>query len=199
MALVRLIISSVFPPLADGRFAAGLLSCACFLLAFPSAMTAQQIQQPGWEWQNPRPQGNTINSIRFAVDKKHGWAIGGDGAILRTRNGGFDWDSQLSPANTTLYGLCVKDKAHAVISGARGVIMTTANGGGKWVTRTTGTRDHLFAVTFAAGDPLHGWAAGTFGALIATTDGGITWKLQNTHTTAHLFSVSFYRRQWWRS
>src|SRR5258705_9644930 len=121
------------------RIAAILLSCACLLLMLPVSPAAQQAQPSGWEWQNPRPQGNTINSVRFAADKKTGWAVGSDGAILRTRNGGFEWQPQLSPATTTLYGLYVKDKARVVISGAGGLIMTTANGGRKWITRTTGT------------------------------------------------------------
>src|SRR6267378_3371039 len=145
------------------RLQASLLSCVCLLFALPGVAPAQQSQPSGWEWQNPRPQGNTINSVKFTADKKHGWAVGSDGAILRTRNGGFEWQPQLSPAITTLYGLYVRDKARAVISGAGGLIMTTANGGNRWVTRTTGTKDHLFALAFAPGDPMHGWAAGTFG------------------------------------
>src|SRR5258706_8216116 len=160
------------------RIIATLLSCACLLLVLPVSSAAQQPQPSGWEWQNPLPQGNTINSVRFAADKKTGWAVGSDGAILRTRNGGFEWQPQLSPATTTLYGLYVKDKARVVISGAGGLIMTTANGGRKWITRTTGTKDHLFAVTFAPGDPMLGWSVGTFGALIATTDGASPGSLR---------------------
>src|SRR5258705_7973420 len=147
-------------PSLNWQFVATLLSCAFLLLVLPISPAAQQPQPSGWEWQNPLPQGNTINSVRFATDKKTGWAVGSDGAILRTRNGGFGWQPQVSPAITTLYGLYVKDKARAVISGASGVIMTTANGGRRWVTRTTGTKDHLFAVTFAPGDPMLGWSVG---------------------------------------
>src|SRR6185436_13636274 len=61
----------------------------------------------------------------------------------------------------------------------------------KWIPRITGSKDHLFCVTFAPDDPLHGWAVGTFGAIISTIDGGLTWKPQTAHTTAHLFSVAF--------
>jgi len=45
-----------------------------------------QAQDPfrGWQWQNPLPQGNSINSIRFASDKKRGWAIGTNGVVLTT-------------------------------------------------------------------------------------------------------------------
>src|SRR6476659_3615123 len=161
-----------------------------FLSLLAGGSRAQQL--PAWQWQNPLPQGNALNSIKFANDKLHGWTIGSDGSILHTRNGGFTWDAQISPASTTLYSLYVQNKARAVISGAGGVILTTTNGGNKWVLRPTGTRDHLFAITFAAQDPTHGWAAGTFGSMIATTDGGLTWKTQKTKTNAHLFSVAFF-------
>src|ERR1044071_2562036 len=122
---------------------------AGLFLSHPPSAPAQHQLPPGWVWQNPLPQGNTVNSVKFAPDKKHGWAIGSDGAILRTSNGGYNWTIQYSPENTTLYGISVESKSRAVISGARGVIMTTTNGGDKWVTRPTGTRDHLFAIAFA--------------------------------------------------
>src|SRR6185369_2358234 len=160
------------------------------LLVCPLLGEAQDPSR-GWQWQNPLPQGNTINAIRFAANKRHGWAVGSNGVVLSTDNGGFEWEEQESPANTTLYGMYVKDRSRVVISGARGVVMTTSNGGSKWVLRNTGVRDHLFAITFAPQNPLTGWAVGTFGSIVATTDGGKTWKQQTSHTTAHLFSVAF--------
>jgi len=140
----------------------------CLFLA-----TAARAQEParGWQWQNPLPQGNSINSIRFAPDKKRGWAVGANGVVLTTNNGGFEWEEQQSPASTTLYGMYVKDRSRAVVTGARGVVLTTSNGGAKWVLRQSGVRDHLFAVTFAPKNPLLGWAVGTFGSIISTTDG----------------------------
>ena len=153
--------------------------------------SGQGLNTRSWQWQNPLPQGNTINNVKFAADKKTGWAVGGDGTILRTRNGGFTWEEQDSFANTTLYSLYVKDKARLVVSGAGGVILTSNNGGAKWIRRATGTRDHLFCVTFAPQDHLKGWAVGSFGAIVQTIDGGVTWKLQPAITNAHLFSVAF--------
>src|SRR5687767_387090 len=144
MVLVPSILKLAYRSIADRCCVACLLACVCVALTLPAPMMAQQ--PPGWQWQNPLPQGNTINSIRFTADKQNGWAIGSDGVILRTRNGGFEWQTQISQANTTLYGLYVKDKSRVVISGARGVILTTSNGGKRWVERITGTRDHLFSV-----------------------------------------------------
>ena len=86
---------------------AGLIVTALlFSLALAVSPGISQGQDPlkGWQWQNPLPQGNAINSIKFAGDKRHGWAVGGDGVILATTNGGFDWDQQESPTNTTQIG-----------------------------------------------------------------------------------------------
>src|ERR1043166_3030111 len=73
------------------------------LLILTSTVAFSQDPFRGWQWQNPLPQGNSINSIKFAGDKRRGWAVGGDGVILTTNNGGFEWEEQISTANTTLY------------------------------------------------------------------------------------------------
>src|ERR1700674_1272309 len=119
MGLAYITIRLLFSSHTLRRRGTVLLGCVCLVLALPAPMGAPQ--PPGWQWQNPLPQGNTINSIGFAADKKYGWAVGSDGAILHTRNGGFEWETQISEASTTLYGLYVKNKSRAVISGARGV------------------------------------------------------------------------------
>jgi len=71
-----------------GRFA---LLLVIVLSCLAAGSHAQQL--PAWQWQNPLPQGNALNAIKFANDKLHGWTIGSDGSILHTRNGGFTWDA----------------------------------------------------------------------------------------------------------
>jgi hypothetical protein len=41
----------------------------------------------GWTWQNPLPQGNTLNSVSF-TDASTGWAVGDGGIMLKTADGG---------------------------------------------------------------------------------------------------------------
>ena len=83
-------------------------------------MLIAQIRNRGWEWQNPLPQGNAINSIRFANDKLHGWAVGSDGVILYTTDGGFRWDNQPTRLINNLNGLHVFDARRVFAVGARG-------------------------------------------------------------------------------
>ena len=60
------------------------LSIVLFLTGFSSF--AQ------WEWQNPLPQGNTLNSVYF-TDASTGYAVGVVGTILKTIDGGATWTS----------------------------------------------------------------------------------------------------------
>src|SRR3712207_232170 len=88
--------------------ALGFAACACFAVG----AEAQQ-QRRAWLWQNPLPQGGVIHALRFAPDKRRGWAVGNDGVILRTDDGGFEWEAQDSPVSTPLYGLYVRDRKGA--------------------------------------------------------------------------------------
>src|SRR5215472_4346784 len=92
------------------------LLAVTFACAFSGAQS--QTSNRGWEWQNPLPQGNAINAIRFASDKLHGWAVGANGLILATADGGFHWQTQHTLLVNTLNGLYVFDRLHAFVVGA---------------------------------------------------------------------------------
>src|SRR5207253_7337149 len=93
------------------------------------AVVRTQTAGRGWEWQNPLPQGNAISAIRFAKDQRHGWAVGADGVILYTADGGFRWVAQHTRSVAGLNGLYVFDRLRAFAVGARGTGLKTANGG----------------------------------------------------------------------
>src|SRR5581483_2957500 len=80
--------------------------CALVLLLgvlAPSPLDAQEIGvstgDGAWIWQNPRPQGNDLRSIRF-VDASTGWSVGRHGVIMFTSDGGASWRLQ-APAGVT--------------------------------------------------------------------------------------------------
>jgi hypothetical protein len=91
-----------------------LLLAAAFLLiarCLPLAVYAQKQNSLGWVWQNPLPQGNPLYAVHFAGDKATGFAVGADGTILRTEDGGFNWQAQKSASAAALSGVFVKDKS----------------------------------------------------------------------------------------
>src|ERR1051325_10486965 len=152
----------------------------CAACAVVGVVAARQGERH-WVWQNPLPQGNAIYAVRFAPDKRTGWAVGADGVILHTADGGFRWEEQHAQMPVPLYGLYVKDAKTAVAVGARGLILTTSNGGRRWVTHETGLKregaNHLYSVAFTS-DAQRGWAVGSYGEIVKTEDGGRTWKQQ---------------------
>ena len=172
--------------------ALAVVGVVCAAGAWSGACAATASQQ-GWAWQNPLPQGNAIHAVRFAADKLTGWAVGADGVILRTRDGGFRWDEQHSRTAVPLYGLYVKDARRAVAVGARGVVARRRPDGGEQVEaarRPSRQRDHLYGVAFAP-DAAHGWAVGSYGQIVKTPDGGRTWRRKCRARRAHLYAVAF--------
>ena len=47
--------------------------------------------QPEWFWLNPSPTGKYLNSVKF-INSNTGIAVGEEGTIIKTTNGGADWE-----------------------------------------------------------------------------------------------------------
>ena len=68
------------------------------------------------------------------------------------------------------------DSNHGWAVGIVGTIIHTSDGGKTWVRQESGTKNHLFGVSFA--DCKNGWAVGSMETIIHTSDGGKTWGKQ---------------------
>jgi hypothetical protein len=55
-----------------------VFTCAAVLVVYGAAALTVNPQalldMRAWQWQNPLPQGNSINNVKFTPDKKNGWA-----------------------------------------------------------------------------------------------------------------------------
>lgn len=112
----------------------------------------------------------TSRCIYFA-DIDHGWAVGDDGEIISTSDGGLTWKSN-NIGSLTWFEVYFNDINHGWIVGQSGYIMRTTDGGRVWSTTIVST-NNLYSVSFV--DTSVGWAAGANGTIIKTTDGGLTW------------------------
>jgi len=152
--------------------------------------------QTEFVWQNPKPQGNTFYSTRF-VNATTGWAVGNNGTIMKTVDGGKNWTTQKS--NTTATLLCVyfidQNTGWAVGSNT---IIKTVNGGDTWSVLTTSAATALNTVYFF--NATTGIFSG-YGQIFRTTDGGKTLTSVAGGTTvnySNLLSLFFIneRRGW---
>ncbi|WP_367067113.1 YCF48-related protein [Oryzisolibacter sp. LB2S] len=127
----------------------------------------------------------------FFVDEQRGWAVGGDGAILATRDGGATWTAQASGVKAWLYSVqFAADGQRGWAVGDGGTILATHDGGNSWAAQASGTVAPLFSMQFAD-DGQRGWAVGSGGTILATRDGGSSWAAQPSGTKASLLSVHF--------
>jgi photosystem II stability/assembly factor-like uncharacterized protein len=125
-----------------------------------------------------------LNAVAY-VDDTHAFAVGDNGLVEETSDGGSTWAQVDAGATADLYGVAFADSQHGWIVGD-GVVLATTDGGATWTTQLTNADDQLDAVAFV--DAEHGFAAGDAcgdttpfcgGVVLETSDGGATWTTVN--------------------
>lgn len=130
-----------------------------------------------------------LRAVQF-VDANEGWAVGDEGVVWHTIDGGATWERQPSGVTASLraihfvtpyQGYIVGREELPFNGGSTGVVLVTADGGLKWTRLATNALPGLCAVKFfdnrtglVAGDGSDRYGSGVF----ATSDGGRTWKPQ---------------------
>jgi photosystem II stability/assembly factor-like uncharacterized protein len=92
-----------------------------------------------WYWQNPKPFGDELDAVSV-VDANRIWAIGVNGILVRTTDGGMTWQSLDLPVDSFLTDVEFTDANNGCVVGAiPPVIMRTSNGGATWNVQWRGT------------------------------------------------------------
>ncbi len=127
-----------------------------------------------------------LHAIQF-VDNKEGWAVGDEGVIWHTIDGGGEWERQPTGVRSSLRSICFLTPYIGWVGGreelpngggSTGVLLYTRDGGLKWHRVTLNVMPGLNCVRFrdnkvgfVAGDGTDQYPSGVF----QTTDGGRTW------------------------
>lgn len=126
----------------------------------------------------PPASGNTAETerVRFRatsfVDRKRGWAVGGEGRVFVTRDGGRTWAAQASNVATDLFDVKFLDEFEGWAVGAQGTLIHTADGGAHWKIEPSGTTHTLERLCFVG--RTRGWAVGFGGTILSYTPGSAT-------------------------
>lgn len=118
-----------------------------------------------------------VEDIAF-TDATNGVAVGANGTVLQTANGGSNWNVQ-TIANVTSFNavsFANSNVGYAVGYGPgnpKSRVYKTTNGGANWNIQNTGADSTLRSVYFLSPDT--GYAVGNYD-LIKTTNGGATWN-----------------------
>jgi photosystem II stability/assembly factor-like uncharacterized protein len=155
----------------------------------------------GSTWTNQAPNqvgqpAQYLRAVSFA-DGSHGAAVGDDGEILWTDDGGQSWLRKTSPTNRDLLGVHVLDAQTAtIVGGGRGhgmEIMKTLDGGDTWeqqldTAASDSTLESVWMIDENIGIAV-GYDDNNYdGIILRTTDGGDNWAA----VTGFNQSATFY-------
>ena len=158
-----------------------------FILIILFLFSSSLYSQTGWVQQSSGT-NSTLYSVTF-TDINTGTAVGANGTIRRTTNGGMNWFAQTSGTSNTLYSVHFINSNTGTIVGAGGIIRRTINGGINWFPQMGGTSNTLYSVYFINANT--GTIVGSGGIIRRTTNGGVNWYSQLSGTTNNLNSVYF--------
>ena len=108
---------------------------------------------------------------RIGTTSSTGTAVGNDGTILRTTDGGANWTIKSSGTGTTLQAVSFTDANTGTVVGFPGIILHTTDGGDTWTNQISGTSTQLSGVSFT--DANTGTVVGSAGTILRTATGGI--------------------------
>lgn len=156
-------------------------------------------QMTDWVWQNPKPQGNTLNSV-FAVDNNTVFAVGECGVIIKTTNSGVSWEcTHLTDTTEFNSVFFINEHTGWITGGKYGVpssvnkILKTTNKGVNWIEQQSNlTNDNLTAILFTNINT--GYACGgrlNDGKIIKSTNGGNSWLILPTVFPYQVESIFF--------
>jgi len=133
------------------------------------------------------------------IDENIATAVGSDGTILRTTNGGSTWITQMSGIiGRSLSGVYFTDANNGTAVGGidnnnNSGILRTTNGGETWGLQFSQNSVGLSDVCFTS--PSNGVVVGQdyggTGIILSTSDGGTNWNEYVTNLQCDLFAVSF--------
>ncbi len=137
-----------------------------------------------------------INDL-YLFNEKYGIAVGNNGYVFKTNNGGITWDKDslgkydlkrfLIRGNNTWIMPQYK-RYELVYNSFKNVLYRSTNRGNSWENMIKGSQDDISSIYFA--DHNTGWALSLFDVL-HTTDGGNSWNSQ-LKTTEALWKMFFY-------
>ena len=153
----------------------------------------------GTTWTTQVSSGSKLYGIS-ASDPSVAYAVGDNGTVQKTTNGGINWSSQTTDSNYVLYGVNAVNSTTAYAvgkNGNNGVILKTIDGT-NWSTMQTVLNAPLSAISVVEADPNVAFAVGdtiddgiTVSTPILQTTDGSTWRDMGfaTNNKAGLSSV----------
>jgi photosystem II stability/assembly factor-like uncharacterized protein len=122
-------------------------------------------EDAGWSWNKSNVPDNSnvkLHSV-FFVNQKMGWAVGTQGKIYQTFNGGKAWREQNSTTAKDLTDVFFRNTAEGWAVGEEGLILHTTTAGNIWTAVESKAKHKLEKIFFFG---KKGWAVGFGGTIL---------------------------------
>jgi photosystem II stability/assembly factor-like uncharacterized protein len=152
----------------------------------------------GSSWTKPGNTSGTASQLNAVdwLDLNRGMAVGMNGTILKTTDGGKTWVSRPWVGGQNLNDVTFVTETIGYACGSVGTILKTTDGGTNWTQQASGyTGGDLPTATLRGirfPDLNVGWACGSNGLMLKTTNGGSTW----TKTSFPISGVTLEKLVW---
>jgi formylglycine-generating enzyme required for sulfatase activity/plastocyanin len=133
-----------------------------------------------WFWQNPKPQGNSLQSV-WGSSGNDVFAVGYNGTI--SHYDGSNWTAQASGTTDTLESVWGSSSTDVFAVGESGKILHYD--GSNWTAQTSGTYETLYGIWGSSNTDV--FAVGGGGKILHYD--GSNWTAQNSGTTNTLYGV----------
>ena len=159
-------------------------------------------QSSGWFIPGTTPTTSTLNDI-YIFDTDSAIAIGNNGTIIKTSDGGSSWNTLSSGTSINLNALHFVNSKIGWAVGRDRTILKTINGGETWTQQYSSmTGRHCYDVFFINADT--GWVTcrddwvGYIAIVYKTINGGDSWTSNITGVSRNFYSVYFsdYNTGW---
>ena len=126
------------------------------------------------------------------IDNEVGWAVGAQGKVLHTEDGGWSWPAQVSGVTTTLravsFAFTDDDAQVGLAAGDDGTLIATQDGGEHWFfSHATGATLRGTAITEGAGLLV---AVGDGGVVARSTSHGSAFEVSRIPGAGDLFDIA---------
>lgn len=133
-----------------------------------------------------KPVQTILYDIHF-LNSLVGFAVGWDGLILRTSDGGKSWNKKEKITDDYLKSIAFNDKVGLIVGG-NGSILRSVDGGVRWKRVDSQTNSALNKVNFVNDDLI--LVAGNKGEIFQSADNGDTWVKFQSGTFSSLTDIS---------
>ncbi len=149
------------------------------------------VSDNGNDWRQVESPVDVMLTRLYFHDAQHGWAVGHDGVILHTEDGGLSWKVQRwVPDKGPLYDVLFLDAQNGLAVGSYASLLHTSDGGQTWTDVSTDIQEpglHFNAITKLADGTL--FIAGERGMMARSADNGATWTMLDSPYKGSMFGA----------